>query len=280
MTIRLIALCLVLLHGAALAQPAPGCDAAAPVGSRIITSQTKAAMDAADKLVRSAGASADLRSIRTVLLRDRFPRADVDQTLRRMLQVFCEVVRLEAALSDSEKAARIQTADADMLQRVQGPTEVARTGSRIRRTGWPGDGRGIQEAALGGGAWVADLVAHQVADQVADQAAQRVAQAQAAPAEEFLRDAPAYVNDSNKYFVIVGSAASQQAAVDLMNRLHKKAPQYDFVVFLPYGANPSYGVMMATWVAKDVAQQALRAARKSVVPDAYIWACRSGGESC
>lgn len=268
MTIRKIALCLVLLHGAALAQQAPGCDAAAPAGSRIVTAQTKAAMDAADKLVRSAGASADLRSIRAVLLRERFPSADVDQTLRKMLQVFCEVVRLEAALSDSEKTARIQTADADMLQRVQGPTEVARTSSRIRRTGWPGDGRSIQVASQDGSAWMADWMAD------------RLAQAQAAPAEDFLRDAPAFVNDSNKYFVIVGAAASQKAAIDLMNRLHKKAPQYDFIVYMPYGANPNYAVMMATWVGKDVAQQALRAAQKSVVPDAFVWACRSGGESC
>jgi hypothetical protein len=264
MTTRKIALCLVLLHGAALAQPAPGCEAAAPVGSRIVTPQTKAAMHAADRLVRSAGAGADLRSIRATLLRDRFPSADVDQTLRRMLQVFCEVVRLEATLSDSEKAARIQTADADMLQRVQGPSEVARTSSRIRRTSGPGDGRPILLASQDGSAWLADWLA----------------QAQAAPAAEFLRDAPAYVNDSNKYFVIVGAAPSEAAAIDLMNRLHRKAPQHDFVVYMPYGANPNYAVMMATWVGKDVAQQALRAARQSVVADAFVWACRSGGESC
>ncbi len=264
MTTRWIAFCLVLLHGAALAQPAPGCDTVAPIGSRLLTKTTQAAIDAAEKLIASAGASADLRSVRETVLRDRFPTADVDITLRKMLQAFCRAVQSEAALGDSEKASRIQTASTEMLAPARGPTVVARTNSRIRRTGWPDAGGGTLVASLGDAAWLSAWHAQAPGD----------------PADAFVRDAPAYVNDSNKYFVIVGSAASEQAAVDLMNRLHRKAPQYDFVVYLPYGANPSYGVMMATWVSKEVAQQALRAARQSVVPDAYLWACRSGGESC
>jgi hypothetical protein len=38
--------------------------------------------------------------------------------------------------------------------------------------------------------------------------------------------------------------------------------------------------MMATWVPRDVAQQALEAAKRDVVADAYLWACRSTGQAC
>jgi len=54
-----------------------------------------------------------------------------------------------------------------------------------------------------------------------------------------------------------------------MNRLKAKAPRYDFVVYQPYGSNPFHGVMMATWVSREVALKALRKARASVAPDAY-----------
>ncbi|GCL64741.1 SPOR domain-containing protein [Pseudaquabacterium pictum] len=276
MTTRTLAWGLALLfwlpHGATQAQnqaqAAPGCDAVAPIGSRLINRTTQAAMDAADQLITDAGAGADLRALRTTLLRDRFPSADVDLTLRSLLQAYCRVVQAAAGLSDADKAARIQAANTDMLAPAQGPTVVARTSSRIRRSGGPLDGPPLLLASRSDDAWLPAWLAQVQAPAAAD------------PADAFLRDAPPFVNDSNKYFVIVGSAGSEQAAVALMNRLHRKAPQYDFVVFMPYGANPTYGVMMATWVSKEVAQQALRAARQSVVPDAYLWACRSGGDSC
>lgn len=272
MTTRPLAWSLALLfwlpHGAtqAQAQAAPGCEAVAPIGSRLVNRTTQAAMDAADQLITDAGVGADLRAVRTTLLRDRFPSADVDLTLRSLLQAYCRVVQAAAGLSDADKTTRIQAATADMLAPVQGPTVVARTSSRIRRSGGPLDGPGLLLASRSDDAWLPAWLAQ--------------VPAAADPAADFLRDAPPFVNDSNKYFVIVGSASSEQAAVALMNRLHRKAPQYDFVVFMPYGANPSYGVMMATWVSRDVAQQALRAARQAVVPDAYMWACRSGGDSC
>lgn len=261
-----LALLLTLPPGAAQAQAVPACDTVAPIGSRLVNRTTQAAIAAAEQLITDAGAGADLRAVRSTVLRDRFPNADVDLTLRRMLQAFCRVVQAAAGLSDADKTARIQAASADMLAPVQGPAVVARTNSRIRRADGPLDGPGLLLASNSDAAWLPAWLAQ--------------APAAADPADAFLRDAPPFVNDSNKYFVIVGSASSEQAAVALMNRLHRKAPQYDFVVFMPYGANPSYGVMMATWVSKEVAQQALRAARQSVVPDAYLWACRSGGDSC
>ncbi len=88
------------------------------------------------------------------------------------------------------------------------------------------------------------------------------------------------MNDNNKYFVVVGSARTEEEGLRLMKRLKTKAPQFDFVLYAPYGENQYYGVMMATWVPRGVALEALKLARRHVAPDAYLWACRSSGESC
>jgi len=53
----------------------------------------------------------------------------------------------------------------------------------------------------------------------------------------FLRTVPFYINEANKYFVIVGSAPSEEAARKLLAQLKAKAPQYDFVLYAPYGSN-------------------------------------------
>jgi hypothetical protein len=44
--------------------------------------------------------------------------------------------------------------------------------------------------------------------------------------------------------------------------------------------NPWYGVMMATWVSREVAREALQDARRLIAEDSYIWACRGSGEVC
>lgn len=97
---------------------------------------------------------------------------------------------------------------------------------------------------------------------------------------EFLREPPFVVTKANKYFVIVSSAPSRDAAIAEMHRLKRKAPQYDFVVYLPYKDNPNYAIMMATWVPYDVARKALELAKRDVKSDAYIWACRREGDGC
>ncbi|WP_298826204.1 SPOR domain-containing protein [uncultured Piscinibacter sp.] len=261
----LIALSCTLMHGLAAAQD---CEGMGMAGSRIVKRDTRDAGDAIEKLVRQAGTGADLRAIRLQTLKYDYPKADVDVTTRRMLRAYCEVVWADGSLGDDGKAARVQAAEQEMTRAVEGPSEVARTNSRIRSSRPREGGRillamapGIEPAAQ---EWLGALVA----------------QAPSAAESEFLRDPPSFVNDSNKYFVIVGSAGSEDEAIRLMNRLKAKAPKYDFVVYLPYGANPFYGVMMATWTSREVAQQALREARASVAPDAYLWACRSTGESC
>jgi SPOR domain len=266
---RLLSCALVcgLLSWNAAAQSSAQCDDIGTAGSRMVSRQTQQASEVARELVRKAGVDADLRSIRQRVLRDEFPKADVDVTLRRMLQEFCRIVWAAADLAADNKVARVRTAEDEILKRVEGPAEVARTNSRIRSSG-PAPLREPVLAAVP----AINPVRWTVGGVELTQAG--------ATNEEFLRDPPAYVNESNKYFVIVGSVPSEQGAVRLMNRLKAKAPKYDFVVYMPYGGNPNYAVMMATWVSKEVADKALRAARAEVVSDAYLWACRSSGESC
>lgn len=261
----LIALSFSLVQTVAVAQ---ACDGMTASGARIITRDTRDAGNSAEKLVREAGPGADLRAIRLRTLKSNFPRADVEVTTRRMLRAFCDVIWADTGIANDKKTARVQAAEQELLRAADGPREVARTNTRIR-TGGQGVGQRTLLALAPGSEsadrwWLAGLAA----------------QAPAPAEDEFLRDAPSFVNDSNKYFVIVGSAGSEDAAVKLMNQLKAKAPKYDFVLYLPYGANASYAVMMATWVSRGVAQKALREARASVVSDAYLWACRSTGESC
>jgi hypothetical protein len=60
----------------------------------------------------------------------------------------------------------------------------------------------------------------------------------------------------------------------------KKKPQYEFAVYGPYGSNKYYGIMMASRTSRSIAEEALRLARRDVAAGAYLWACRSSGESC
>ena len=263
----LFAMLLGLLSWNAAAQSSARCDDIGTAGSRLVSRETQQANAFALELVHKGGVDANLRSIRQQVLIDAFPKADPEVTLRRMLQEFCRIVWAAPDLAGDKKTARVKAAEDDILKRVQGPAEVARTNSRIRSGGLAPS----QETVLATAVWI-----HQVSWN-----ARGVEVAQSdATAAEFLRNPPLYVNDSNRYFVVVGSVPSEEGAIRRMNQLKAKAPQYDFVVYGPYGSNPNYAIMMATWVSKDVANQALHAARTAVVGDAYPWACRSSGESC
>ncbi len=96
--------------------------------------------------------------------------------------------------------------------------------------------------------------------------------------ELYLRDSPYVVNNNNKYFVLVASVFSASDAAREIDRLKSKAPQYDFVAYAPYQGNPAYAIMMATWVSKEVAYQALEEARRDVAGDAFVWKCPQSGE--
>lgn len=254
-----------LLSWEASAQASP-CDSLAPVAKRTVSRQTQRAGDRAEELVRAAGPDADLVAIRQRVLKDEFPDADVDVPLSRMLHSYCQVVQTPSGQQESTGPARLQTATQRLRQPVQGPVVLARTSRRNRV---PVRSRGAFAPHTTSTMLLVRWTGHPSS-----------AGQGRATEDEFLRDAPPYVNDSNRHFVIVGSVSSEQGAIALMNRLKAKAPKYDFVVYQPYGSNPHYAIMMATWVSRPVALRALRAARAEVVPDAYLWSCRSFGERC
>lgn len=226
---------------------------------------TKTALDLATKILGKIGIDANFKTTRDSIFKDN-PRADQAAIVLTMANTLCEMIWSDTALSGGEKATRFQAMMQDMLSRALGPASIARTDAP-KRSWFEGWGNKIVLAA-------ADPLPMQLVE--LNEPAFKLPETQTG----FLRDPPFYVTDANKYFVIVGSAQSRQQGLSLMNRFKAKAPQYEFALYGPYGDNPYFGVMMASWVPRDVAAEALRLARRDVVPDAYLWACRSTGERC
>ena len=249
----------------AAAQGHPPCPPAPKLEASTTSVDTKAALDAVGKVLGKVGIDVNFRTSRDSILKNN-PRADQVVIVLTMANALCQMIWSDAALSGAEKATRFQAMMQDMLSRALGPTPVARTDARKEGRH---DGRGGL-IVLASSDPSATLVVAQ----------NEPAFALPEPQTGFLRDPPFYVNDANKYFVIVGSARTREEGLRLMDQFKSKAPQYDFALYAPYGDNPYYGVMMASWVPHDVALEALRLARRDVARDAYLWACRSSGQSC
>jgi len=97
---------------------------------------------------------------------------------------------------------------------------------------------------------------------------------------DYLRDVPFVVTEANKYFVMVASVRTLEDAQSEAARLKRKAPQFDFVAYAPYKGNPSFAIMMATWVPRSVAEAALAEAKEHVSSGSIIWKCRQEGDRC
>jgi len=98
-------------------------------------------------------------------------------------------------------------------------------------------------------------------------------------ADIYLNPVPIFITDENKYFVIVGDALSEAEGKKKLSDLKSKYPAYDFELYAPYGSNKHYGIMIASWVSKERAAEALAAAKK-IDRTSFIWSCRSKGDSC
>jgi len=236
-------------------------------GSIQISAATKAALGSVTKLIGQGGVSADLHKIGLHVLKDEYPDADEFIIVKTMVHVYCEMVWSDSHLSDTQKSSQVQQAEQELSRPVQGPTAVARTGSTIKRSQNSGLGSLVLVSAAGTSTYFVLSQNNSPLDLTK-------------PQTEFLRDPPVFINNSNKYFVIVGSAPTKEDGISLMNRLKNKAPTYDFELYAPYDGNSYYGVMMATWTPYDVAKEALQLARRFVAPDAFIWSCRSSGDTC
>jgi hypothetical protein len=78
----------------------------------------------------------------------------------------------------------------------------------------------------------------------------------------YLSSTPFYITEQNKYFVAVGYASMEADGKRKLARLKRKFLKYDFQLHEPYGVNKRYEIMIASWVSKRRAAEALRAARK------------------
>jgi hypothetical protein len=211
--------------------------------------QTKNGQDSVKKRLAEFGVGAASRTSLDSILKD-YPAANQSSIVLTFMYHTCQMVWSDQNLSGSEKAERYAKIIFQLGVRASGPSPVART-----------DRRGALDAYF-------ILAANDRTGLASDNW------------HHFLRDTPYYINDYNKYFVIVGDAPTREEGLSAIRRLKEKAPQWDFVLYEPYGANTNYGIMMATWVPHEVALEALRLARRYVAHDAFIWACRSAGDSC
>ena len=259
-------LCAVLVVGLGphlvIAQDNPHCPPAPRLEASSTSIDTKTALDAVSKVLAKLGLDINFKTTRDNILKDN-PRADQMVIVLTMGNTFCQMIWSDPSLSGADKAAKFQAMTQEMMSRVLGPVPVARTDAS-KQSRFDGPDRPV--ASFFGRPSLKFVVANE--GKLPE------------PQTGFLRDAPFYVTDANKYFVIVGSARTREEGVRLMNKYKSKAPQYNFVLYEPYGDNPYFGVMMATWVPRDVAMEALRLARRDVVSDAYLWSCPGSGDSC
>ena len=266
-----------LVFGTSAASPQSlTCPPAPSLESSQTSVETKAAADFMTKLLGKLGLDLNVRSTRDSVLKDN-PRADQAIIVLTMANTLCVMISSDATLSGAEKATRYQQMMLDLLARVSGPTTIARTDGKQSRSEQMSPKRVRVAIALDGSTGSGQATLLTIAADAVNQSAPDLQ----LPVETgFLRDPPFYINDSNKYFVIVASARTESEGRRTLAALKAKAPQYDFVLYAPYGSNTYYGIMMATWVPRSVAMDALRLARRDVASDAFLWTCRSSGQSC
>ena len=97
----------------------------------------------------------------------------------------------------------------------------------------------------------------------------------------FVAHVPFFINDTNRHFVIIHSAQSVAEGKRVIEKFALRLPHMDFALYDRYRNSDYYGVMLATWVSKDVAMEALKIAREDLgVTDAYCWSYPDGANKC
>ncbi len=268
----LLALLLPLLP---LPAPAQDCGEAALVNPTKATTTTKLALDAIHRFVGSASVNADFVRERDSIF-THFP--DGEQALMNYLFYHDACLLIKASdLPPLQKLDRLMELRERLFMPVKAGNVVATT-RRRRSSLWHSPTRNVGLARRPATTGLSMRWRFMRVDE-----SQPVVPPPPPPGkeeDEFLREAPYVVTRANKYFVIVGSAPTREAGIAEMERLKKRAPRYDFVLYEPYGDNTSYGIMTATWVPLDVARRALAVARRDVNPHSYLWACRHEGREC
>lgn len=276
--LAIVLFALAAFQGPAAAQPSFNCPPAPSLETAETSVDTKVAANFLTKLLGKLGIDIDFRATRDSVLKDN-PRADQLFIALTMANTLCVMIAADTTLTGTEKAERYQRMMTDVWARVSGPSIIARTDGKQSRSEQRRSRNLRAQVASAGG--VGDSFDQMRLLTIAAGEAGTSGFGYSLPSERgFLRDPPFYVNDSNKYFVIVASAGSESEGRRMLAKLKAKTPQYDFVLYAPYGSNRFYGIMMASWVPLSVAREALELARRDVTRDAFLWACRSSGQGC
>ena len=202
-----------------------------------------------------------------------FPNAN--QMVVALVAIYQYCTQLEAVrtLTDEQKLEKLAAYQTTWLMAAAGPQAVATTAdkkdgatpdkprSHDKRSDWMHNGVPVLLVAMD------------------DTPMVRTKTGKISWADIYLNPVPLWITDMNKSFVIVGSAATEAEGRQLMQALKVSHRQYDFELYEPYGTNTNYGIMMASWVSKQRAAQALQAA-KQVERTSFIWECRGTGDRC
>jgi hypothetical protein len=249
------------------------CGESAVVNSTKISSTTKLALDFVKSILGGIKGEEDLVKERNSVF-VQFPEGQQGIIVYTMYRDECLMIKASTTLSDVEKIDRIERLQARLLKRVSGPQPVSTTKqkhssaapprSRIIQTRYarldpPDQGLRVLAAAM-------PITAPNPKDFVEEETG-------------WLREKPFYITDRNKHFVVLMSAPDEATGQAEIKHLRSKYPKYDFALYTPYGSNRNFGIMMASWVPYQIAEQALSVA-KNINSGAYIWSCRSTGESC
>jgi hypothetical protein len=202
-----------------------------------------------------------------------YPNADQMVVALTTIHNVCAVLENSTQISDREKIDILVSLQVQFFSaRAVGPQPISSTATSKRETvpsppqEQPGGEKKSQRMMP------VQLVA--MRDGPAGSASPKVSWA-----DIYLNPVPIFITDKNKYFVIVASASTEGEGTKRLSELKSTYPAYDFELYAPYGSNRSYGIMIASWVSRERANEALGAAKK-IEPTSFIWSCRGTGEEC
>ncbi|HEY1473138.1 MAG TPA: hypothetical protein VGF53_03550 [Pseudolabrys sp.] len=202
-----------------------------------------------------------------------FPNANQMVVALVAIYQYCTQLKAVKTLTDEQKLEKLAAYQTTWLMAAAGPQAIATTAdnkgggapdkprSDGKRSDWMLNGAPILRVAMD------------------DTPVVQMKTGKISWADIYLNPVPLWITDMNKSFVIVHSAATEAEGRQRMQTLKVSHPQYDFELYAPYGTNTNYGIMMASWVSKHRAAEALQAA-KHIDRTSFIWECRGTGDSC
>jgi len=202
-----------------------------------------------------------------------YPNADQMVVALTTMYNVCSLLQNSIQISDREKIEIQLSLQAQFSARALGPQPISSTAASRRDIAPP-----APPDQLGGekkSQWIipVQLVAMQ------DNSTEHNKPQKISWADIYLNPVPIFITDKNKYFVIVESASNEAEGMKRLSELKSRYPTYDFELYAPYGSNAYYGIMIASWVSRERATEALAAAKK-IERTSFIWSCRSTGDRC